>query len=278
MARALWRGAISFGLIYLPVEVHTASRENTLPLHMLDSRDFSPIGYRHVNKSTGKEVDWKHIVKGYEYKKGDYVVLTDADFKHANVKASETIQVETFCDAAAIPYVYYEKPYYLAPAKGGAKVYSLLRQALDATNKVAVGTFVMHQRQHLCVVAPTESSLTLLTLRFPDEILPVEKESAAAKVSSTELSMAKQLIQRMSGDFVPGHFKDTYRSDLKRRVQEKIRNKETHALDVAPPAATDRPKAEVVDLLAALKASLGKSGAGSRSKMPRRRSGVRKSA
>lgn len=271
MARALWRGAISFGLIYLPVEVHTASRETTLPLHLLDSRDFSPVGYQHISKRTGKEVDWKHIVKGYEYRKGDYVVLTDADFKHANVKASETIQVETFCDATAIPYAYYEKPYYLAAAKGGAKVYSLLRQALSATGKVAVATFVMHQRQHLCAVAPAESSLTLLTLRFPDEILPLEEGSESPKVTSTELSMAKKLIQQMSGNFVPGHFKDTYHSDLKRRIQEKIRNKETHALDVEPPPAAARPKAEVVDLLAALKASLGKRSAGSRSGIPQRR-------
>lgn len=272
MARALWRGAISFGLIYLPVEVHTASRENPLPMHMLDSRDFSPVGYQRINKRTGKEVDWKHIVKGYEYKKGDYVVLTDADFKHANVKASETIQVETFCDATAIPYVYYEKPYYLAPAKGGAKVYALLRQALSGAGKVAVATFVMHQRQHLCVVAPSESGLTLLTLRFPNEILPVEKEAASAKVTSTELSMAKQLIQQMSGKFVPGHFKDTYHSDLKHRVQEKIRNKETHALDVEPPTSKERPKAEVIDLVAALKASLAKGRPGSRSRTARRRS------
>ena len=278
MARALWRGAISFGLIYLPVEVYTASRENPLPLHMLDSRDFSPVGYQRINKRTGKEVDWKHIVKGYEYKKGEYVVLTDADFKHANVKASETIQVDTFCDAAAIPYSYYEKPYYLAPAKGGAKVYSLLRQALSATGKVAVASFVMHQRQHLCIVAPTGSSLTLLTLRFPDELLPVEKEATSAKVTSTELSMAKQLIERMSGNFVPGHFKDTYHSDLKHRVQEKIRRKETHALDVEPPAATERPKAEVIDLMAALKASLRKSPARSRSLTTRRRSRAQKRA
>lgn len=278
MARALWRGAISFGLIYLPVEVYTASRENPLPLHMLDSRDFSPVGYQRINKRTGKEVDWKHIVKGYEYKKGEYVVLTDADFKHANVKASETIQVDTFCDAAAIPYSYYEKPYYLAPAKGGAKVYSLLRQALSATGKVAVASFVMHQRQHLCIVAPTGSSLTLLTLRFPDELLPVEKEATSAKVTSTELSMAKQLIEQMSGNFVPGHFKDTYHSDLKHRVQEKIRRKETHALDVEPPAATERPKAEVIDLMAALKASLRKSPARSRSPTTRRRSRAQKRA
>jgi DNA end-binding protein Ku len=266
MARALWRGAISFGLIYVPVELHTASRENTLPLHMLDSRDFAPVGYQRINKRTGKEVDWKHIVKGYEYKKDDYVVLADADFKHANVKASETIEVETFCDATDIPSMYYEKPYYLSPSKGGAKVYSLLRQALSATEKVAVATFVMHQRQHLCVVAPSGPNLMLLTLRFADEIVPVSAEAPETKVSSAELSMAKQLVEKMSGKFTPEHFKDTYRADLKRRVQEKIRNKETHTLDVEEPAADERPKAEVIDLMQALKASLARNKSASRSR------------
>jgi DNA end-binding protein Ku len=258
MPRALWRGALSFGLVYLPVELHTASRDNTLPLHMLDSRDFSPVGYQRINKRTGKEVDWNHVVKGFEYKKGDYVVLTDADFKHANVKASETIEVDTFCDAEDIPYLYYEKPYYLAAGKGGGKVYTLLREALSATGKVAVASLVMHQRQHLCAIAPSGSSLTLLTLRFPDEIVaPSEKPAPSARVTATELSMAKQLIQHMSGKFVPSHFKDTFRADLRRRVQEKIRKKETHALDVEPPTS-ERPKAEVIDLMAALRASLGK--------------------
>ena len=241
-----------------PRELHTASRENTLPLHMLDSRDFSPVGYQRINKRTGKEVDWNDIVKGYEYKKGDYVVLTDADFKHASVRASEPIEVETFCDVGDIPYLYYEKPYYLVPAKGGAKVYSLLRQVLSTTRKLAVATFVMHQRQHLCAVSPSESSLTLLTLRFPDEIVSQsEKQAPSARVTATELSMAKQLVQQMSGKFVPSHFKDTYRSDLRRRLQEKVRKKATHALDVELPTA-ERPKAEVIDLIAALKASLGK--------------------
>jgi len=270
MARALWRGAISFGLIYVPIEVHTASRENTLPLHMLDSRDFAPVGYQRINKRTGKEVDWKHIVKGYEYKKGDYVVLADADFKHANVKASETIEITTFCDASDIPSMYYEKPYYLSPAKGGDKVYSLLRQALSATGKVAVATFVLHQRQHLCVVASSGSSLVLLTLRFADEILPVADTGSKPKVTSSELSMAKQLIEKMSGKFVPQDFKDTYRSDLKRRVQEKIRRKETHALDVEEPVADDRPKAEVINLMDALKASLARNKASSRSRATHR--------
>jgi DNA end-binding protein Ku len=260
MPRALWKGAISFGLIYVPVELHTASKENTLPLHMLDSRDFSPVGYHRVNKKTGKEVDWAHIVKGYEYKKGEFVALADADFKHANVKASETIQIDTFCDVAEIPSMYYEKPYYLAPAKGGDKVYSLLRQALEATSKVAVATFVMHQREHLCAIAPHGSSLMLLTLRFADEVLPATDHGPTAKIAPAELAMAKQLVQSMEGKFSAAKFKDTYRADLKRRVQEKIRNKETHSLDIEKAPVEGRPKAQVIDLMAALKASLDKSG------------------
>jgi DNA end-binding protein Ku len=278
MPRALWKGAISFGLIYVPVELRTASKENTLPLHMLDSRDFAPVGYQRVNKKTGKEVDWSHIVKGYEYKKGDYVGLTDADFKHANVKASETIEIDTFCDVSQIPAMYYEKPYYLAPAKGGDKVYTLLRQALESTGKVAIATFVMHQRQHLCAIAPQGSSLMLLTLRFADEVLPAAERKSAAKISSAELAMAKQLIQSMEGTFTAAKFKDTYRADLKRRVQEKIRNKETHSLDVAAPDRDVRPKAQVIDLMAALKASLQKSGRHDAHKVGRTSSRTRKRA
>jgi DNA end-binding protein Ku len=275
MPRALWKGAISFGLIYVPVELHTASKENTLPLHMLDSRDFAPVGYRRVNKKTGKEVDWSHIVKGYEYKKGEFVALADADFKHANVKASETIEIDTFCDVAQIPSMYYEKPYYLAPAKGGDKVYALLRQALEATEKVAVATFVMHQRQHLCAIAPHGPSLMLLTLRFADEVLPATDRKPAAKISVAELAMAKQLVQSMEGEFTAAKFKDTYRADLKRRVQEKIRNKETHSLDIEEPLHDERPKAQVIDLMAALKASLDKAGRRSEPQTARKASRLR---
>ena len=278
MPRALWKGAISFGLIYVPVELYTASKENTLPLHMLDSRDFAPVGYQRVNKKTGKAVDWSHIVKGYEYKKGDYVALADADFKHANVKASETIEIDTFCDVSQIPAMYYEKPYYLAPAKGGDKVYTLLQQALESTGKVAIATFVMHQRQHLCAIAPQGPSLMLLTLRFADEILPAAERKSTAKISSAELAMAKQVVQSMAGTFTATKFKDTYRADLKRRVQEKIRNKETHSLDVAEPDRDERPKAQVIDLMAALKASLHKTGRQDAQKVGRTPTKTRKRA
>ncbi len=258
MPRALWNGAISFGLVYMPVELRTATRDNTLPLHMLDSRDFSPIGYQHINKKTGKEVDWQHIVKGYEYKKGDFVALTEADFKHANVKASETIEIDTFCDATDVDSIYYDKPYYLAPGKGGGKVYSLLRQTLEVTGKVAIATFVMHQRQHLCLVAPHGQILVLQTLRFADEILQPTDISVEGKVTAAELSMAKTLVDQMAGKFTPEKFRDTYHADLKRRVEEKIKNKEAHSLDAETPRPVRRPSAQVIDLTAALKASLAR--------------------
>jgi DNA end-binding protein Ku len=269
MQRSLWHGAISFGLIYVPVDLYSASKEGSLALHLLDSRDFAPVGYQRINKVTGKEVDWGHIVKGYEYEKDQYVALTDADFKHANVKATETIEIDTFTDAADISPMYFETPYYLAPKKGGEKVYSLLRQALQSSKKVAVATFVMRGRQHLCVVAPNEDTLMLLTLRFASEVLPpVAVKNAAgggkASVSAAELSMARKLVDEMSGDFKPSMFKDTYRADLLRRVQEKIRKKQTHSLEKDPQVEAERPKAQVIDLMEALKNSLKRKGAAAR--------------
>jgi DNA end-binding protein Ku len=158
------------------------------------------------------------------------------------------------------PRLCYEKPYYLVPAKGGDKVYSLLRQALEATDRVAVATFVMHQRQHLCAISPQDASLMLLTMRFAEEVLPPTEHKVTAKISTPELAMAKQLVRNMQGEFDAGKFKDTYRADLRRRVQEKIRNKQTHSLDVEEPPNAERPKAQVIDLMAALKASLADAG------------------
>lgn len=256
--RSLWRGAISFGLIYVPIEMYSASKEHALNLHFLDSRDFSPVGYERINKSTGKSVDWQHIVKGYEFEKGQYVALSDADFKHANVKASETIDISSFTDAADISPVYYQTPYYLLPSKGGEKVYALLAAALQSSGKVAVATFVMRGRQHLCIITPTAGSLMLITLRFADEILPAVKPAANSKSSKpkdAEVAMARKLVDEMSTGWNPQAFHDTYREDLMRRIREKINKNETHVLG-SEPKKTPRPKAEVVDLMDALKNSL----------------------
>ncbi|MGA2398810.1 MAG: Ku protein [Steroidobacteraceae bacterium] len=282
MPRAIWRGAVSFGLIYVPVDVISASKDGSLSLHYLDSRDFSPVGYQRINKSTGKEVDWAHIVKGYEYEKGRYVALSDADFKHANVKACETIEIANFTDVEQIPPMYYETPYYLSPQKGGQKVYSLLRQALQSTGKVALGTFVMRGRQHLCVIVANGEVLMLITLRFANEVLTpaVVKEAVDSgrdkKATPAEIAMARKLVEQMSGPFRPAAFKDSYRADLMRRIQEKIRTKQTHALaEEAPPA--ERPKAQVIDLMQALRGSLRKQGAPARA-APRKSSKARKRA
>jgi DNA end-binding protein Ku len=204
---------------------------------------------------------------------GSVRALSDADFKRANLKASETIAIDTFCEAQDIRPRYYDTPYYLVPGKGGEKVYSLLRQALQATKKVAVATFVMRGRQHLCAVAPDGESLMLLTLRFSDELLPAAQAKTpnpARSISAAELAAAKKLIEEMSGTFKPGRFRDTYRADLKRRIQEKIRKKQWHTLDVEMPADTARPKAQVIDLMAALKASLKQRSASAARAAPKR--------
>jgi len=275
MQRSLWRGAISFGLIYVPVELFTASKDGALNLHLLDSRDFAPVGYQRINKSNGKNVDWQHIVKGYEYKKGQYVALSDDDFKHANIKATETIQIDTFTSAEDIPPMFFETPYYLAPAKGGEKVYALLREALKSTHKVAVASFVMRGRQHLCAVTALGEHLMLLTLRFASEVLPPAAQAKVggakgAGVKASELTMAKQLVEQMSGPWNPSAFKDTYRADLMRRIQEKIRKKQIHSLAGVDEPHDERPKAQVIDLMEALKRSLKNQPS---AKSPRRVSG-----
>jgi DNA end-binding protein Ku len=282
MQRSVWRGAISFGLVYVPVDVMSASKDASLSLHFLDRRDFSPVGYQRINKSTGKEVDWAHIVKGYEYEKGHYVALSDADFKHANVKASETIEIANFTDLDQIPPMYFETPYYLSPQKGGQKVYSLLRQALESTRKAALGTFVMRGRQHLCVIVPNGELLMLVTLRFANEVLaPAQLKGAVEsgkdkKATPAEVAMARRLVEQMSGPFRPESFKDTYRADLMRRIQEKIRTQQTHAL-TEEPAPAERPKAQVIDLMEALRNSLKKRGTPARA-APRKSAKTQKRA
>lgn len=256
--RSVWRGAISFGLIYVPIEMYPASKERALTLHFLDSRDFAPVGYERVNKYTGKSVDWQHIVKGYEFEKGRYVALSEADFKQANPKASETIDISSFTETAEISPVYYQTPYYLRPGKGGEKVYALLADALRSSRKAAVATFVMRGRQHLCIITPSAGALLLITLRFADEILPALKPSEMKSNSNqprqSEVAMARKLVEEMSTQWNPQAFHDTYREDLMRRIRQKIKKSETHVLGAAPKAP--RHKAEVIDLMDALKNSL----------------------
>jgi DNA end-binding protein Ku len=275
-SRALWKGAVSFGLVYIPVHMHSAARDSTLDLDLLDRRDFSPVGYQRYNKRTGKVVDWDDIVKGYEYRKGEYVALSEEDFRQANVDASQTIEIVSFAERQSIPPEFYEVPYYLEPVSGGEKTYSLLREALLRSDKVAVGSFVMRGRQHFCAILVNGRALLLNTLRFAEELRPATEldlppaNPRAAKISGRELAMAERLIEEMSGAWDPNAFKDTYRADLMRRIKQKVRKRQTHVLTPAEEPVEERRSAEVIDLMAVLRKSLeergGKSTGRSRSR------------
>jgi DNA end-binding protein Ku len=269
MARSIWKGAISFGLVYIPVQMYSASKSSSIDLDFLDKRDFSPVGYQRINKKTGKVVEWADIIKGYQYQKGKYVALNEEDFKRANVKATQTIDIGRFVEAGSVPAEFFETPYYLEPAKGGAKVYALLREALKRTGKVAVATYVMRGKQHLACVYPHDKALVLNVLRFSEEIrtpeeldLPASGEKAAG-LSPKELDMAERLVKEMTEDWNPEEYEDTYRHDLMKRIEEKVKNKETHVLTAAEKTREPRKSAQVIDLMDVLRKSL-KEGAGGR--------------
>jgi len=272
--RAIWKGAVSFGLVYIPIELHSAARSGTIDLDLLDRRDFEPVGYQRVNKSTGKVVEWRDIVKGYQYRKGEYVALSDEDFRQANVKASQTIEIESFTDASAISPEFYETPYYLTPVKGGEKVYALLRETLKQSGKVAVGSLVMRSRQHLVVITPEERAMVLVTLRFADEIRSADEldlpAASTGKLSSRELEMAARLVEEMTSAWKPDRYHDTYREDLMKRINEKIRMKQTHVLTPREKEPKEpRQSARVIDLMSVLKKSL--ESRGSTQRRPARR-------
>jgi DNA end-binding protein Ku len=265
MPRVLWKGAISFGLVHVPVNLYPGSKSNTLDLDLLDKRDFAPVGYRRVNKRTGKDVAADDIVKGYEYQKGEYVLVGDEDFQQANVRATQTVEIQSFTDASSIAPQYFDTPYYLEPGKRGEKGYALLRETLRKTDRVGVATVVIRTRQHLAVVMPVDRLLVLNTLRFADEIRPVaqlELPPASLKavgVSAKELEMAGRLVEDMTEDWDPEKYKDTYRDDLLARIEQKVKRGQLHEVEKAEADET-RPSAQVIDLMTLLKKSLDKQG------------------
>jgi len=277
----MWKGAVSFGLVYIPIEMYSAASSSTLDLNLLDKRDFSPVGYQRINKRTGKTVEWANIVKGYEYKKGEYVALSNEDFRQANVKASQTIEISSFTNAADIAPEFYETPYYLVPTKGGEKGYALLREALVRTGKVAVGSVVMRGRQHFGVIGADKRVLLFNTLRFAAELRSVadlDVPPKAANVSPKEVAMAEKLLEEMSAPWKPEEYHDSYREDLMRRIQEKVRKRQTHLLTPKEKTPKEgRQSAQVIDLMAVLRKSLESHGTGGqRVSAPRATSGRRR--
>jgi DNA end-binding protein Ku len=259
MPRSLWKGAISFGLVNVPVELHSAQkRSSELDLTMLDRRDLSPVGFKRVNKSTGDEVPWAEVVKGYEYEDGKYVVLGEEDFRRANPEASRTVDIVAFVEMKDVAPPYYETPYYLAPSKRGEKAYVLLRETLKKAGKAGIATVVIRTKQYLAALFPQDDVLVLNTLRYADELKkPASLEIAQAKVTAKELDMALRLVEDMSDAWQPEKFHDTYREDILKRVEEKIKAGETEDIP-EPEKARERKGGEVIDLMSLLKKSIEK--------------------
>ncbi len=254
--RAIWTGALSFGLVNIPVRLYSATEDHGLDLDMLHKKDLSPIRYARICRVDGKEIPYDQIVKGYEYEKGDYVVLTDEDFQKANVKKTKTIDIIDFAKENDIDTIYFEKPYYLEPEKGAFKAYALLREAIKRSKKVGVAKFVLRNREHLAVIKPKGNVLVLNQLRFDEEIREPELKVPGKdeKASSREIDMALALINQLSEHFKPADYKDTYVQDVKQIINQKIKGKKPKAKnkekDVAP--------TEVHDIMAMLKQSLDK--------------------
>ncbi len=264
MARSLWKGAISFGLVHIPVEMYPAVREHGLDLTMLDRRDFSPVGFKRYNKNNNKEVTWDDIVKGYEYTDGEYVVLSEEDLRRANPEATGTIDILAFVDAEEVPLLYYEQPYYLAPGKGGDKVYALLRETLRKAGKIGIATVIIRVKQHLAALVCVGDTIVLNTLRFADEIRETDelkiptKSSKTATVTDKELKMAMALVEGMSEEWKPEQYHDTYREDIMSLVEKKVKAKETKVITMPGKETEHRASSNVVDLVALLQQSIGK--------------------
>jgi len=255
MPRAIWKGAISFGLVNIPVGLYAATRPGQdIKLRMLRASDQSPIRYRRVAEADEKEVPWEEIVKGYEYEKGEFVVLTDEDFEKVNVASNQTVDIREFVDLADIDPMFFDQPYFLAPEKGGDKGYALLRQALEQSGKVGIAKVVIKTREHLAAVKPLGQALVLELMHFPDELAdPNELNLPKATPGKKELAMADQLINSMAEKWQPEKWKDEYREALMKLIEEKAAAPEKERR--APKAARRKPT-NVVDLVAVLQESL----------------------
>lgn len=262
MARALWKGAITFGLVHVPVALYPASRQDELNFDWLDKRDMAPIGYRRYNKETGKEIDKENIVRGLAHEKGQYVVLSDDEIRAANVKSSQTVDIVAFIEAGPIQPAFFETPYFLAPVGRGDKVYSLLRETLIREKRVGIAYVVIQTKQHLAALFPTERGLMLNTLRWATEIRDAEEidlpepGTKTAGLRAQEVEMAAQLVRDMTvKKWQPDQYRDTFRDDIMALVDRKVAKGQIKAVAV-PEEGGERPTAKIIDLTALLKQSL----------------------
>jgi DNA end-binding protein Ku len=263
VARPIWNGTISFGLLNVPVQLFSGERTVDLHFRMLDSRDRKPIRYERVNAETGEEVAWKDIVKAFEYKKGNYVVIPEKELRAAAPEATETIAIETFVEREAISPTYFEKPYVLVPAKKMEKGYVLLRETLRKADRIGVGKVVIRTRQYLCALMPQADALLLVLMRFPQELISLDEFSLPAgkpaqyRITPRELEMAEQLVESMTGPWRPASFRDDFREKLHKYVTQHAGKARAAATD--EDAATPKGS-NVVDFVSLLQKSLAAKG------------------
>ena len=251
--RAIWTGAIGFGLVNIPVKLYSATQQSDLNLDMLDKKDHAHIKFKRVNENTGREIAWSNIVKGYKYQ-GDYVVLGDKDFEQASPKKSKLIEITDFILEEEVDSVYYETPYFLEPQKSGTKAYALLREALKKSGKAGIGSFVLRNKEHLCILRPYEKNAIVLNrLRFQEEVRdPADLSLPKEKPKPNEMKMALSLIDQLTSRFDIKKFKDTYTAELLKLIKAKAKGK---SVKPSPLKVTHR-KAD--DLMSQLKASIKK--------------------
>jgi len=260
MARVIWKGAISFGLVHIPVALQSATSSETIDFDWLDERSMEPVGYKRINKATGKEVSKEHIVKGIQYEKGRYVILTEEEIKTAHPASTQTIDIFSFIESDQIPLANIDTPYYLAPDKRGEKVYALLRQTLIDTKKVALAYVILHTRQHLAAVMPIETALVLVLLRWPSEVrsldeLALTKATTSASLTKAEKDMAKRLVNDMTGKWEPDEYRDTFQEKIMSLVEKKAHKGEIENVE-SDVGESERKSADIIDLTELLKRSL----------------------
>ena len=259
MPRAIWKGSISFGLVNIPIALYPATQREELKFRLLRKSDLSPVNYKRVAERDGKEVSWDQIVKGYEYEKGKYVVLKNDDFQRVDVEATQTVDIQDFVDLDDIDPMYFYKPYYLEPQKGGDKAFSLLRDSLKESKKVGIAKVVIKTRQYLAGVKPEDGSLVLELMHFADELADTSKLHVPKKVEvgKKEMNMAKSLIESMSGKWDPEKYHDEYREALMDVIEKKV---EAGGKEIEEkPKKAPRPT-KVIDLVSVLQKSLEQTG------------------
>jgi DNA end-binding protein Ku len=258
--RAIWKGSISFGLVNIPIALYPATRKEELRFRLLRQSDLSPVNYKRVAEKDGKEVPWGEIVKGYEYEKGKYVVLKDEDFQRVDLEATQTVDIQDFVEVEEIDPMFFYKPYYLEPQKGGDKAYVLLRDALEISKKVGIAKVVIKTRQYLAGVKPEDGVLILELMHFAEELADPEKLHVPKKLEpgKREMDMAKALIDSMSSKWNPEKYRDDYREALMEVIEEKVEagGKEIEEKPKKAPKPT-----KVIDLVSVLQQSLEESGA-----------------